>query len=91
MKPIRVLFDPLLADVAGTSIDPCAAATLLRQLFPGVACRTSVCRGSTCALQRSNLRTETECSNACITTMWSLPVARKATSAVQAPRFRRDW
>ena len=36
----HMVFHPLLADVAGASINPDAAATPLRQMLPGVACRT---------------------------------------------------
>jgi NADH dehydrogenase len=36
----HMVFHPLLADVAGGSINPDAAATPLRQMLPGVACRT---------------------------------------------------
>jgi len=36
----HMVFHPLLADVAGASINPNAAATPLRQMLPGVACRT---------------------------------------------------
>jgi NADH:quinone reductase (non-electrogenic) len=36
----HMVFHPLLADVAGASINADAAATPLRQLLPGVACRT---------------------------------------------------
>lgn len=36
----HMVFHPLLADVAGASINPEAAATPLRQMLPGVACRT---------------------------------------------------
>jgi len=35
-----MVFHPLLADVAGASINPDAAATPLRQMLPGVDCRT---------------------------------------------------
>ncbi len=36
----HMVFHPLLADVAGASINADAAATPLRQMLPGVACRT---------------------------------------------------
>src|SRR5580700_22868 len=36
----HMVFHPLLADVAGASINPDAGATPLRQMLPGVACRT---------------------------------------------------
>lgn len=36
----HMVFHPLLAEVAGASIDPDAAAAPLRQLLPGVQCRT---------------------------------------------------
>ena len=36
----HLVFHPLLADVAGASINPDAAATPLRQMLPGVGCRT---------------------------------------------------
>ena len=36
----HMVFHPLLADVAGASINPDAAATPLRQMLPRVACRT---------------------------------------------------
>jgi len=36
----HMVFHPLLADVAGASINPDAAAPPLRQMLPGVACRT---------------------------------------------------
>jgi NADH dehydrogenase len=36
----HMVFHPLLADVAGASINPDAAAAPLRQMLPGVACRT---------------------------------------------------
>ena len=36
----HMVFHPLLADVAGASINVDAAATPLRQMLPGVACRT---------------------------------------------------
>jgi NADH dehydrogenase len=36
----HMVFHPLLADVAGASINPDAAATPLRQMLPGVGCRT---------------------------------------------------
>src|SRR5215469_153876 len=36
----HMVFHPLLADVAGASINPDAAATPLRQMLPGVECRT---------------------------------------------------
>jgi len=36
----HMVFHPLLADVAGASINPDAGATPLRQILPGVACRT---------------------------------------------------
>jgi len=36
----HMVFHPLLADVAGASINPDAAATPLRQMLAGVACRT---------------------------------------------------
>jgi NADH:ubiquinone reductase (H+-translocating) len=36
----HMVFHPLLADVAGASINPDAAAAPLRQMQPGVACRT---------------------------------------------------
>jgi NADH dehydrogenase len=35
-----MVFHPLLADVAGASINPDAAAAPLRQMLPGVGCRT---------------------------------------------------
>jgi len=36
----HMVFHPLLADVAGASINPDAAAAPLRQMLPGVGCRT---------------------------------------------------
>jgi NADH dehydrogenase len=36
----HMVFHPLLADVAGASINPDAAAAPLRQMLPGVECRT---------------------------------------------------
>jgi NADH dehydrogenase len=36
----HMVFHPLLADVAGASINPDAGATPLRQMLPGVGCRT---------------------------------------------------
>ena len=36
----HMVFHPLLADVAGASINPDSAAAPLRQMLPGVACRT---------------------------------------------------
>src|SRR5260221_14001797 len=36
----HMVFHPLLADVAGASINADAAATPLRQMLPGVGCRT---------------------------------------------------
>src|ERR1700687_5824240 len=36
----HMVFHPLLADVAGASINADAAAAPLRQMLPGVACRT---------------------------------------------------
>jgi NADH:quinone reductase (non-electrogenic) len=36
----HMVFHPLLADVAGASINPDAAAAPLRQMLPGVSCRT---------------------------------------------------
>jgi NADH:ubiquinone reductase (H+-translocating) len=36
----HMVFHPLLADVAGASIHPDSAATTLRQMLPGVECRT---------------------------------------------------
>ena len=36
----HMVFHPLLADIAGASINPDAGVTPLRQLLPGVACRT---------------------------------------------------
>jgi NADH:ubiquinone reductase (H+-translocating) len=36
----HMVFHPLLADVAGASINADAAATPLRQMLPGIACRT---------------------------------------------------
>jgi len=36
----HMVFHPLLADVAGASINPDAGATPLRQMLPGVECRT---------------------------------------------------
>ncbi len=36
----HMVFHPLLADIAGASINPDAGATPLRQMLPGVECRT---------------------------------------------------
>jgi NADH:ubiquinone reductase (H+-translocating) len=36
----HMVFHPLLADVAGASLNPDAAAAPLRQMLPGVSCRT---------------------------------------------------
>ena len=46
----HLVFHPLLADVAGASINPDAAAAPLRQMLPGVGCRTE-------RVQRIDLRT----------------------------------
>ena len=37
-----MVFHPLLADVAGASLHPDSAAATLRQMLPGVECRTDV-------------------------------------------------
>jgi len=39
-KENHMVFHPLLADVAGASIHPDSAAATLRQMLPGVECRT---------------------------------------------------
>jgi NADH dehydrogenase len=41
----HMVFHPLLADVAGASINPDAAAAPLRQMLPGVSCRTERIHG----------------------------------------------
>jgi NADH dehydrogenase len=41
----HMVFHPLLADVAGASINPDAAAAPLRQMLPGVRCRTERVQG----------------------------------------------
>ena len=41
----HMVFHPLLADVAGASINPDAAAAPLRQMLPGVSCRTERVHG----------------------------------------------
>jgi NADH dehydrogenase len=38
----HMVFHPLLADVAGASLHPDSAAATLRQMLPGVECRTDV-------------------------------------------------
>src|SRR5580692_10706048 len=39
-KENHMVFHPLLADVAGASIHPDSAAATLRQMLPGVECRS---------------------------------------------------
>jgi NADH dehydrogenase len=51
-KENHMVFHPLLADVAGASIHPDSAAATLRQMLPGVECRTeSINRVDTTARQ----------------------------------------
>jgi NADH:ubiquinone reductase (H+-translocating) len=43
----HMVFHPLLADVAGASLHPDSAASTLRQMLPGIECRTDVIHSST--------------------------------------------